>query len=73
MKGLIRTSRNVIASLSIVGFAGCSTYFVIESEKEVIPLTNGQTFQVEHNGWFVPDATWMNIERELADKVIDER
>ena len=50
---------------------GCAMqrYAVLSSDRAVLRLKAGQPFNPEHDGWFVPDATWQELNEALADKL----
>jgi hypothetical protein len=42
---------------------------VIDADKTVRRLRANDTFQVPRDGWFVPDARWLELRQALADKI----
>lgn len=62
-----------LALLMPVLMTGCASYKVVSEDREVVRVKAGQSLKVEHDGWLVPDATWLDINRALGDKVISFR
>lgn len=57
---LNRRLRIIILCFILFNIFGCSSYTVIDADKEVEPIThNGKS------GWFVPDARMLEIIQEL--------
>jgi hypothetical protein len=48
---------------------GCAHYKVIEADKTVRRLQANKTFKAPLDGWFVPDARWLELREALADKI----
>ena len=55
--------------LSMTIWTGCAHYKVIESDKTVRRLKAQQAFTAPVDGWFVPDARWLELRQALADKI----
>ena len=49
--------------------SGCAHYKVIDADKTVHRLKAQQAFTAPVDGWFVPDARWLEIREALADKI----
>ena len=49
--------------------SGCVHYKVIDADKAVRRLQANDTFKPTCNGWFVPDARWLEIREAIADKI----
>ena len=50
-------------------WTGCAHYKVIDADKAVRRLQANDTFKSPCNGWFVPDARWLEIREAIADKI----
>ena len=50
-------------------WTGCAHYKVIDADKAVRRLQVNDTFKAPCNGWFVPDARWIEIREAIADKI----
>lgn len=50
---------------------GCASYKVISSDREVLRVKKGVALTTSHDGWFVPDATWIDINDALAKKLYE--
>ena len=48
---------------------GCTHYKVISSDKTVRRLQANEPFTPACNGWFVPDARWLEIREAIAEKI----
>src|SRR5438477_7219588 len=48
---------------------GCAHYKVIEADKTVRRLKAQQPFIAPSDGWFVPDARWLELRNALSDKI----
>ena len=57
-----------IAALMMIS-TGCAHYKVIEADKTVRRLQANEPFRPACNGWFVPDARWLEMREALADKI----
>ena len=56
-------------SLSMLIWTSCAHYKVIDSDKTVRRLKAHDTFLAPSDGWFVPDARWLELREALADKI----
>ena len=56
-------------ALSMLISTGCAHYKVIDADKTVRRLQANETFKPSCNGWFVPDARWLQIREAIADKI----
>ena len=56
-------------ALSTLIWTGCAHYKVIEADKTVRRVKAHQTFTAPVDGWFVPDARWLELREALADKI----
>ena len=61
-------SRLPIALLMLT-WTGCAHYKVIDADKVVRRLNAGQPFTAPVDGWFVPDARWLQMREALADRI----
>ena len=48
---------------------GCAHYKVIDADKAVRRLQAHSAFTAPVDGWFVPDARWLELREALADKI----
>ena len=62
------TKRLPIA-LSMLIWTSCAHYKVIPADKTVHRLKAHEQFAVPLDGWFVPDALWLELRQALADKI----
>ena len=49
--------------------AGCTHYKVISSDKTVRRIKANEPFRSPIDGWFVPDARWLEIRDALSDRI----
>ena len=56
-------------SLSMLILTGCAHYKVIDADKTVRRLQAHSQFVAPSDGWFVPDARWLELREALADKI----
>lgn len=65
----VRAYALMILSLSCV--CGCHTTVVriIPADRTVERVKGGRTYQPSVDGWFVPDATWQEINYMLGEKL----
>jgi hypothetical protein len=56
-------------SLSMLIWTSCAHYKVIDADKTVRRLKAHETFIVPRDGWFVPDARWLEMREAIADKI----
>ena len=56
-------------ALSMLISTGCAHYKVIDGDKTVRRLKAHEQFSVPSDGWFVPDARWLELREALADKI----
>jgi len=56
-------------SLLMTIWTGCAHYKVIDADKAVRRLQANDPFKAPCNGWFVPDARWLEIREAIADKI----
>ena len=54
---------------SMLIWTSCAHYKVIDADKAVRRLRANETFKAPCNGWFVPDARWLELREALADKI----
>jgi hypothetical protein len=52
-----------------MGCASAPKVRVIPADREIKRVTAGVEFRSAANGWFVPDATWIEIEEALQRKL----
>ena len=57
------------AGCEIVIWTGCAHYKVIDADKAVRRLKANDLFKAPVDGWFVPDARWLELREALADKI----
>ncbi len=50
-------------------WTGCAHYKVIDADRAVRRLNAKQPFTAPVDGWFVPDARWLEIREAIADKI----
>ena len=50
-------------------WTSCAHYKVIDADKTVHRLKANGTFKPPCNGWFVPDARWLEMREAIADKI----
>jgi hypothetical protein len=48
---------------------GCAHYKVISADRTIHPLRAGETWHAPVDGWFVPDARWLEIRQAIAEKI----
>ncbi len=56
---------------SLLILTGCAHYKVISADKTVHRLVAQKPFTPPVDGWFVPDARWLQIREAIADKIED--
>ncbi len=54
---------------SMLTWTSCAHYKVIEADKTVHRLKAHKDFAPAVDGWFVPDARWLEMREALADKI----
>jgi hypothetical protein len=54
---------------SIMTWTGCEHYKVISSDRTIYPLRAGERWQAPVDGWFVPDARWLEIRQAINQKI----
>ena len=54
---------------SMLIWTSCAHYKVIDADKTVRRLNAQQAFKAPGDGWFVPDARWLELREALADKI----
>jgi hypothetical protein len=64
-----RTAKVLCIGLSVLVLTGCAHYRVISADKTVRRLKAHDTFLAPSDGWFVPDARWLELRNALADKI----
>jgi len=55
--------------LLMLTWTGCAHYKVLDPDKTVRRLKAHDTFKAPSDGWFVPDARWLELREALADKI----
>jgi hypothetical protein len=68
VKSLTMTRLLPIAA-SMMICAGCAHYKVISSDKTVHRMKAAELFRAPVDGWFVPDARWLEIRDAMADRL----
>jgi len=58
-----------LLTLCPILLTGCAHYKVIDANKTVRRLKAHETFLAPSDGWFVPDARWLELRNALADKI----
>src|SRR3954466_1194940 len=48
---------------------GCEHYKVISADRTIHSLRAGETWKAPVDGWFVPDARWLEIRQAIAEKI----
>jgi len=56
-------------ALSMMTCAGCTHYKVISSDRTIRRVKADQPFRSSTDGWFVPDARWLEIRDALANRI----
>ena len=54
---------------SMLIWTSCAHYKVIDADKTVRRLQVNEPFRPACNGWFVPDARWLELRQALSDKI----
>ena len=49
----------------------CARYKVISSDREILRVKRGVILTPRYDGWFVPDATWIDINDALAKRAYE--
>ena len=68
-KKLFATTKLLPIALLMTIWTGCAHYKVIDADKTVHRLKAQQAFTAPVDGWFVPDARWLEIREAIADKI----
>ena len=68
-KKFSRMTKLLPIALSTLISTGCAHYKVIEADKTVHRLKAHKDFAPAVDGWFVPDARWLELREALADKL----
>lgn len=50
--------------------SGCATYKVVSQDRAVRRMEAAKPFIPPVDGWFVPDARWLEIRQAIADKIL---
>ncbi len=53
----------------MIGSSGCASYKIISADRNLIRLRSNQAFTTAVDGWFVPDARWLEINQALSDQL----
>lgn len=77
MKNIVKPSpKKLFAMMKILPIAAwmliwtsCAHYKVIAADKTVRRLKASEPFRAPVDGWFVPDARWLELREALADKI----
>ena len=56
-------------ALSMLIWTGCAHYKVIEADKTIHRLKANETFKAPSDGWFLPDARWLELRQAVAEKI----
>ena len=52
-----------------LGSSACVGPRVVSADRSIQRLEAGKNFIPDHDGWFVPDAVWIDINDALGDKL----
>jgi hypothetical protein len=66
---LFTTTKLMPIALSMAICAGCTHYKVISSDKTVRRIKANEQFRSPIDGWFVPDARWLELRDALTDRI----
>ena len=80
MKNILNTAGNwrarssnimklLLIAASMTISTGCARYKVISADRTIHPLRAGETWKAPVDGWFVPDARWLEIREAIAGKI----
>ena len=64
-----RSPALTLLTLCPILLTGCAHYNVIDADKTVRRLKAHDAFLAPSDGWFVPDARWLEVREALADKI----
>lgn len=61
--------RLMLISIGLLMPLGCATKppTIIAADREVKRIKAEKPFTTKHDGWFVPDATWIDIRKALGE------
>jgi len=68
-KKSFKTTKLLPIALSMTIWTSCAHYKVIDADKTVRRLQANEMFRASCNGWFVPDARWLELREALAEKI----
>ena len=68
-KKFCATMKLLPIALSMTIWTGCAHYKVIDADKAVRRVKAQQAFTAPVDGWFVPDARWLEIREAIAEKI----
>ena len=76
VNGPLATKLPLVMSAALIAIwlmtsIGCASYKVISQDRLVRRVEAGQAFSAPVDGWFVPDARWLEIREALADKILE--
>jgi len=60
---------HLLLAIAALAPLGCVHYKVLDPDKTVRRLKAHDTFKAPSDGWFVPDARWLELREALADKI----
>ena len=60
-----------LMSLWMVIWTGCAHYRVVSQEKAVIRMKAGVPTTPSVDGWFVPDARWLEMREAIGDRILE--
>lgn len=63
------TTKLLPIALLMMICAGCAHYKVISSDKTIRRIKAHEPFTAPIDGWFVPDARWLELRDALSDKI----
>jgi len=63
------TTKLAPIALSMMTCAGCAHYKVISSDRIIRRIKADEPFHAPSDGWFVPDARWLEIRDALAERI----
>ncbi len=59
----------VLTLLLTLTLTGCAHYKVISQDRQIVRLQTSKPFTPSIDGWFIPDARWLEIRQAIADKI----
>ena len=59
----------LLIAASMMIWTSCARYKVIGADRTIHSLRAGEAWVAPVDGWFVPDARWLEIRQAIADKI----